>query len=83
MLGSDECIKLVISDGKVFGALPENVYVITLGFDVGTDIGSLDRYVDGSNFGKLEVFLIGDSLVYTGGNVLGYDEGINWEYLMV
>ena len=37
---------------------------------------SLYGSVDGSNYLKIEVLLLGDSLVYTDGKVLGYDEGI-------
>ena len=36
VLGSDEGIKLALSDGKVIGDILGNLYVITLGFDVGT-----------------------------------------------
>ena len=55
-----------------------NLYVdgITIGVDFGTDMGYLDGYVDGYNDGKLGVLLIGGSLVYTDGKVLGSDEGI-------
>ena len=36
VLGSDEGIKLALSDGKVIGDILGNLYGITLGFDVGT-----------------------------------------------
>ena len=54
-----------------------NVYWITLGFDVGIDLGSLDGYFDGSNDNKLGRILIEGSLGSTDGIVLGSDEGTN------
>ena len=33
------------------------VYLITLGIDVGTDLGSLDGYIDGSNYNKSYILL--------------------------
>ena len=42
MIGSDKGIKLGLSDGKVIGTIIGNVDVITLGIDVGTDLGSVD-----------------------------------------
>ena len=62
-------------DSKVFGTIPGNVYVITLGIDIGTYLSSLDGYFDGSNDVKLEKLFIGDSLGYTDGKVPGSDEG--------
>ena len=53
-----------------------NVYGITLGIVVGTDLGSLDGPFDGYNDVKLEGLLIGDSRVYNDGKVHGSDEGI-------
>ena len=38
--------------GKVLGTIFGNVDVITLGIDVGTDMGSLDVSFDGSNDDK-------------------------------
>ena len=72
---SDEGIKLGSTDGKVFDTILGNVYRITLGIDIGTELGFLDGPFDGSNKVKLEGLLIGDSLVYTNGKVLGYYEG--------
>ena len=46
MIGSDEGIKLELSDGKVIGAILGNLDGITLGIDVGTDLGSLDGSFD-------------------------------------
>ena len=39
--------------GKVLGTILINVDVITLGFDIGTDLVSLDGSSDRSNDGKL------------------------------
>ena len=48
-VGSDEGIKLGLydSDGEVLGTIPVNVDGITLGLDVGTELGSLDGSFDG------------------------------------
>ena len=67
----------------MLGTILVNVDVITLGIGVGTDIGSLDGSFYGYNDGKLEVLFIGDFLASNDGKVLGYDEGVNWDYLMV
>ena len=42
MLGSDEEIKLGLSDGEAIGIIHVNVDGITLGVDVVKDLGSLD-----------------------------------------
>ena len=47
MFGSDEGIKIEILNDKFLITLHVNVDVITLGFDVGTDLGSIDRSFDG------------------------------------
>ena len=39
MIGCNEEIKLGSDDGKVLGTILGNVDVITLGIDVGTDLG--------------------------------------------
>ena len=39
---SDADIKLVYTDGKLIGSILRDVDGITLGLDVGTDLGSLD-----------------------------------------
>ena len=44
--------------------------------DVGTELVYLYGYIDGYNYFNLEVLLLGQSLVYTDGKVLGSDEGI-------
>ena len=77
MLGSDEGIKLVISDFKVLGTILGNVYVITLALDVGTDMGSLYGSFDFSNCGMLEGLFIGDSLIFTDNKMIGSDEGVH------
>ena len=43
---------------------------------IGKQLGYLDGSFDGSNDGKLEILLIGYSLGYNDGKVLGYDESI-------
>ena len=53
-----------------------NIDRITLKLDVQTDLGSLDVSFDGSNENKLERLLLGISLGYTNGKVIGSDEGI-------
>ena len=53
-----------------------NIYGITLGLDVGTYLDSLYRYFDSSNDGNIDRLLLGDSLVFNYGKVLGSDEGI-------
>ena len=52
MIGSDESIKLVSNDGKVLGTIPGNLYVITRGIDVGTELGPFDGSLDRFNYGK-------------------------------
>ena len=53
-----------------------NLYGITLGIDIGTELDSLYEYCDGSNDCKLEGLLFGYSLGYTDGKVLGSNEVI-------
>ena len=53
-----------------------NINGITLGLDVGTELGYLDVSVDGYNYGKIEGLLLGGSLVYTNLKVLVSDECI-------
>ena len=69
--------------GKVIGTILVNLYGITLGIDVGTELGFLDEYFDCYNDVRLEGLFLGDSLVYNDGKVFGYDEVINWYYLVV
>ena len=76
MLGSDEGIKLGSTGVKVLGTILGDADVITLGLDVIIELVSLDGSFDGSNDVNIEGLLLGDSLGYTGGKVLGYDEGI-------
>ena len=74
--GSDEVIKLGLTYVNVIGIICGNAYGITLGLDVETELGYLDVYFDGSNYGKLECLLLGDSLCYTGGKLLCPDKVI-------
>ena len=67
-------------DDKVFVTVLGNVDVITLGFDVGTELGSLDGSFDGPNYGKLEGLLLGVSPGYTDVKVLGSDEGFLFSF---
>ena len=57
VLGSYELIKLGLSYGGVIFTILGNIYVITLGIDVGTQLGSLDGFFDGSNNGNIENLL--------------------------
>ena len=83
MIGSDEGIKLGYTNGKVFGTIIGNVYVITLGIDVGTDLGSLYRLFMVLMMESLRGYCLDtrwDLLVlYLGSSyvkVIGFDEGI-------
>ena len=53
VLISGEGIKMGLSYGKFIGTILRNVYVITLGVDVGIELGSLDESFGGSNDGKI------------------------------
>ena len=53
MLGSDKGIKLGSNDVKVIVTVLGNVYVITLGIDVGTELVYLDGSFDSFNDGIL------------------------------
>ena len=75
-LGYNLGIELRLSDRKVLGNILGNVDVITICIDIGTCPGSSDGSFDGYNYVKLEGLLIGESLGYTDGEVLGSDEGI-------
>ena len=46
----------------MIGTIFRNVYGITIGLDVGTELGSLDRSFDGYNYGKLEGLFLGELL---------------------
>ena len=69
--------------GKVIGTILRNLYRITLGIDFRTYMESLDGSLDGSNDGNIEGLLIGDSMGSTDGKVIGSNEGINWDYIVV
>ena len=58
VLGSDEGIKLELSDGEVLGTIFGDPDRITLWIIVGTDVGYLHVRFDGSNYGKLECLLL-------------------------
>ena len=49
---------MVLSDGKLIFTILGYVDGITLGLDVGTDMGSSGGYFDGSNGGKLNILLL-------------------------
>ena len=74
VLGYDEGIKLGSTYGKVIDTILGDEDGIKIWIDVGTDLVSLDEPFDGSNDGKFEVLLPGDSLVSTDGKVLGSGE---------
>ena len=75
-LGSNEGTKLGCTGGKVSATIFRKVDIITLGIDIGTEMGFLDVSFDGSNYGKLEGLFIVYSMGYTGGKVLGSNERI-------
>ena len=76
MLGYDEGIKLGLFDGKVLVTILGNIDVFIHGLDVGTYLSSLDGYLDGFKYNKLEGLWFTDSLVPTDSKVPGSDEGI-------
>ena len=49
VIGSDEGIKMGSTDGKAFVTIIGNVDRITLGIDIGTELGFLDGSFDDSN----------------------------------
>ena len=79
VLGSDEGIKLWSTDGKVLIIILVNIDIITIWIDVGTDMGSLDGPIYGSNDSNLEGILILNLLWCTDGKVIGSYEGIKLE----
>ena len=74
--GSDEHIKQGSTNVKLYGTILGYLDGITLRLDVVTELGSLDGYFDGYNYVKIEVVLLGDSLVFTDDKVLGSNEGL-------
>ena len=74
MLGYDEGTKLGSTDSKVLGTILGNEDRITLGLDVGTYLVSLYGSFDGFNNVNIEGLLLGGSLQYNHGKVLGSDE---------
>ena len=73
VLGSHEVIKMVLSDGKVLGTILGNLYEITIGIDVETELVSLYVSFGVSSDGKLEGLFPGESLGYTDCKLLGSD----------
>ena len=65
MFGSDEDIKIGLSDGKVLGILVGNVDVIIPGLDVGTDMVLLEWSLDFSNYGKLLGMFLNYLFIYS------------------
>ena len=80
-LCSDEGIKLGSTDGKVLGIILVNVYGITLGLDVATELGFLEEFFDYFNDGNIEALFLGSSLGSSDGKVLGSDEVIKLGFL--
>ena len=76
MYGFDKGIKLGSTDGKLIDTILGSVDGIILEIDVGTYLGSLDGYFGGFNDENIEVLLLGCSLGYTDGKLLGSDESI-------
>ena len=74
--GYDKRIKLRSLDGRFLGNILGNVYIITLGLVVGTNMVYLDGSFDGSDDGKLEVLFKIYSLGFTDNKIPGYNEGI-------
>ena len=77
VIGTDEGIKLGYPYGEVFIIKLGEVYGIKLGLDVRIYMGSLDGPFDGCNIGKIEDLVLGESLEYNDGKMLGSDEVIN------
>ena len=69
LMKASNCDVMMILFGTILGKLD----IITLGINIGTELGSLYVSFDGSNDGKLGVFFLGDSLGYIDGKVLGSD----------
>ena len=61
---------MVLFYSRVLGTILVNIDGITFGFDVGTELGSVDGSFDGFNDDKLEGLFLGDSLVSTDGKVI-------------
>ena len=76
VLSYDEGIIIGPTDGEVIDTILGNVDGITLGLNIGTELGPFYRYFDGSNDSNLEGFFLGGSLGSTDGKLIGYDEVI-------
>ena len=76
VLGYDEFIKLVYTDGKLFSTILEILDRIILGLDIVTELDPLDGSCGGSNDGNIGGLLLGDLMGSNDGKVLGSDQGI-------
>ena len=65
MIESDEVITLRFIYGEFLGTLLGDANVKTLGYNVVTELDSLDGYFDGSSDGNLDGLLHEESLVST------------------
>ena len=73
VLGFDQSINVVLSDGKLLCTVLKNLDGFTLEIGVGTELGSLDGSFDCSNDVNIEGLFIGDSVGSADGKVLGSD----------
>ena len=80
VIGFDKDMNLGFYDGKVIDTILVNVYGITLGLDVGTELVSLDGSFDGFSYGILDGLLLADALGYTDGKVNVSDADIKLVY---
>ena len=80
VIGFDKDMNLGFYDGKVLDTILVNVYGITLGLDVGTELVSLDGSFDGFSYGILDGLFLADALGYTDGKVNVSDADIKLVY---
>ena len=76
VIGSDKVIQLGLSSVFLLGNILGNDEGITIFIEVGQKLRSLDEPFDVYNDVKFVGLYLGDSLEYTDGKVIGYDEGI-------
>ena len=57
----------------MLGTILLNVYGIRPGLDVGTELDFLDGSFDGSNGKRFDILLLGGTVGFADGEVLGYD----------
>ena len=62
LLGSDAIMKLIVSGGKLIVTILGDVDLLTLGMNFGTELVSLDVFVDSCNDRKPEGIKLGSSL---------------------